>query len=114
MQQKSSSRMVLTERGKRVLMTITVLPALVLGLTVFMNVGNAGVSATASSEAATETQFVTVTVGHGDTLWAIAQDIAPEQDPREVIAEIKKLNALSVSTVTPGQQLAVPLQYSSN
>lgn len=43
----------------------------------------------------------------GDTLWSIARDIAPDNDPREVIAQIRELNDLSGGLIA-GQQLLLP------
>ena len=46
-----------------------------------------------------------VTVRDGDTLWSIASRIAPERDPRRVVAELEDVNHLSSSAVAPGQVL---------
>lgn len=113
MESVAKPTMVLTARGRRVVLTLTLLPLLVLMMTLFINSGGFETSATANVDSNQEVLFETVTVGHGDTLWGIAQTIAPDQDPRDVIAELKKLNALTISTVNPGQQLAIPLKYSS-
>jgi hypothetical protein len=48
-------------------------------------------------------------VGTGDTLWGIAESVAPSEDPREVILEIMRLNGMSDAVVQPGQQLALPV-----
>jgi len=50
-----------------------------------------------------------VVVASGETLWDIAQRIAPGADPRNVIAEIVDLNALSdAGAIRVGQKLFVP------
>ena len=49
-----------------------------------------------------------VTVQPGDSLWAMASDHAPNQDPRDWIAEVVMLNALATIELTPGQQIALP------
>jgi LysM repeat protein len=54
------------------------------------------------------TQPVTVTVQTGETLWQLASRVAPKVDPRLVVAEIERLNALAGPTVYAGQQLRVP------
>lgn len=52
-----------------------------------------------------------VTVKPGDTLWAIAaQHGDPRDDIRKVIFEIKRLNGLDSSAVSPGQVLRVPVR----
>jgi len=44
----------------------------------------------------------------GETLWGIATGLAPSADPRATVARIVDVNALSSSTVQPGQRLAIP------
>ncbi len=44
----------------------------------------------------------------GDSLWSVAQRIAPQNDPREVIAQIRRLNDLEGSELQVGQQLLLP------
>lgn len=48
-----------------------------------------------------------ITVRQGQTLWSIARQIAPEKDPRDVIAMLKKANQLQTSSLTPGQTLKI-------
>ena len=45
----------------------------------------------------------------GDTLWSIAHAARPAADPRIVIDQIQRTNALSGSSIVPGQRLAVPV-----
>ena len=49
-----------------------------------------------------------VTVQQGDSLWTLAQRVAPDNDPREVVALIRDLNDLSSSQLLPGQHLVLP------
>jgi LysM repeat protein len=49
-----------------------------------------------------------VTVQQGDSLWDLASRHASGQDPRDWIAEVVMLNALSSIDLTPGQQIALP------
>lgn len=49
-----------------------------------------------------------VTIQSGDSLWSLADVYAPNQDPRDWIAEVVLLNALSSVDLTPGQQIALP------
>jgi LysM repeat protein len=51
-----------------------------------------------------------VTVQSGESLWGIAAEVAPERDPRDVIADIVQINNLNAGTVLPGQQLFVPVK----
>ncbi len=53
--------------------------------------------------------FVTVTVLPGDSLWEIADKVAPDADPRAVIALVEELNGLDQSqSLQVGQTLLVP------
>ncbi|MGI8888747.1 MAG: LysM peptidoglycan-binding domain-containing protein [Nocardioidaceae bacterium] len=50
-----------------------------------------------------------VVVEPGLTLWEIAAEVAPEQDPRTVVADIVDLNALGdAGAILVGQSLFVP------
>lgn len=50
----------------------------------------------------------TVTVQPGESLWSVAQRIAPDNDPREVVAQIRRLNDLESSSLQVGQLLVLP------
>ena len=56
----------------------------------------------------TKAEQVHYSVHAGDTLWKIAAELAPNQDPRDFIAELVELNQLTSASVTPGQQLLLP------
>jgi LysM repeat protein len=49
-----------------------------------------------------------VTVAPGQTLWAIAGEVAPNADRRDTVARIQELNALSSVNLQAGQKIAVP------
>lgn len=44
----------------------------------------------------------------GDTLWAIAERVAPSSDPRIVVDAIAEANAVDAGTLVPGQTLVIP------
>jgi hypothetical protein len=44
----------------------------------------------------------------GQSLWSLATQYVPAADPRNVIQEIVDLNALSGTSVQPGQRLWLP------
>jgi hypothetical protein len=48
-----------------------------------------------------------VVVQPGESLWTIAQDVAPQADPRATVVELKRLNGLTSSVVQVGQALVV-------
>lgn len=49
-----------------------------------------------------------VTVHAGETLWDVATRIAPKHDPREIVAQLQRLNHLSGPQLVAGQVLLVP------
>ena len=91
----------LTRRGR---LTLVLLVAALVA--VVMVIGAASVSAVTSAPAAPAT--ATVVVQPGQTLWGLAEQVAPNEDPREVIKRISDLNALTSPIVAPGQSLVVP------
>ena len=92
----------LTRRGRLVVTLLFVLALTVLA-TVF------GATSAATGEAGTPVPTRTVVVHEGDTLWAIAGEVAAPGDVREMVHRIQELNALPGSGLTLGQELAVPL-----
>lgn len=50
----------------------------------------------------------TYTVGHGDSLWAIAEQYNQGGDVRDVMIAIRRANHLTSSIVHPGQELVIP------
>lgn len=106
----SNTRLRLTARGRRVLALLAALPAVIaLSLAII-----AGGSAIAAKDSGTATQsFDTVTVTSGDTLWTIAEEVAPQADPRDVVSAIVRLNLLEDVTISAGQRIAIPAEYSA-
>ena len=49
-----------------------------------------------------------VVVQPGDTLWSIASDLAPDEDPRGVVDALQDANDLDGAELVPGQVLLVP------
>lgn len=92
-------RLRLTRRGR---LALVVLPAAV-------GVAAALVSVTAPLAQAQPTRSDrTVVVGTGDTLWSIAERVAPSSDPRDVVAVLEHANHLSSATIQAGQRLVLP------
>jgi LysM repeat protein len=89
----------LTRRG----MVVLALAVVALGAAL---VWVAALSAPSSGTAPARGPAV-VTVQSGDTLWSIAQRVAPQSDPRAEVATLQRLNQLSGVGLTPGQQLRV-------
>lgn len=99
-------RLRITRRGRAVLGTLLVAPvAIALAVSAL-----SGTPAQAGSTIST-TNFAHITVTPGESLWDLAAWIAPQADPREVVADFVSLNQLATTAVQPGQRLAIPLQY---
>lgn len=92
----------LTRRG-RALLLLTVAGLLFLAVS----------AGRAASQAATVTEIgptlQQTVVQPGDTLWSVARRVAPDNDPRDVIAQIQRINNLHGSGLRVGQQLLLPV-----
>ena len=99
-------RLRLTRRGRFVLIGMpTMLGAASLLVLAGLFTAPVMASGTASADAV---QGQTVTVLDGETLWGLAAELAPERDPREVVAEIIEINSLANSSLAPGQRIFIP------
>lgn len=105
-----STRLRLTTRGRRVLAALASVPAVVALSVAIVSGGGALASEDSGVPAGT---FETVTVMPGDTLWSLAEQVAPTADPRDVVDAIMRLNALSSAQLDAGQTVAVPLEYAA-
>ncbi|WP_372984156.1 LysM peptidoglycan-binding domain-containing protein [Microbacterium sp.] len=105
---RPATRLKLTARGRRVVLAVAAVP-LAAGIAF---AALSGGSAMASGEQTATASFATVTVMPGDTLWSIAESMAPGADPRDVIGDITRLNLLRGGELQIGQELAIPAQYS--
>lgn len=66
----------------------------------------------ALTNAGTELVFTEVVVQSGDTLWAIAANQMPDEDPRDAVARIRELNQLQSAEIFPGQVLTLEVKRS--
>ncbi len=105
------TRLRLTRRGRIVFTTLAALPVLVGVALGVLNGGQA--SAGDASRAGAPVHFETVTVQPGETLWQIAEQTAPNADPREFVQDVASLNALGDSTLQAGEQIAIPAKYTA-
>lgn len=102
----SHGRLRITRRGRAVLTTVIALP--LAAAVIFGGIGAVRATATDTQAPAS---FSYVTVAPGESLWQLAQQIAPNADPRDVVDALTDLNALSSGVIQPGQRLAIPAQY---
>jgi len=89
----------LTIRGRRVVAILALLP--MMGALTLIGVHKAEAVGTAPT-----TKLIAVQPG--DTLWDIAVQVAPDQDPRKTMWDIAQLNHMSTSDLHSGQPLIVP------
>jgi len=100
-------RLRLTRRGRVVVGVLaTLLVVAVLGI-----VAAIGSSQAVASPEPGSAEFSYVVVQSGSSLWEIAHEIDPSMDPRDLVAEIVRLNQLDGSGVQAGQPIALPLRY---
>ncbi|MFT5201344.1 MAG: Tfp pilus assembly protein FimV [Candidatus Aldehydirespiratoraceae bacterium] len=86
---------------RRRLAVLAVIIGLVLGLASFGRQADA--TPTAEAQAA---EAVLVVVQPGDTLWTIAQNLAPDSDPRPLVTELVEI--AGGASILPGQLLTIP------
>ncbi|SMH47524.1 LysM domain-containing protein [Rathayibacter oskolensis] len=103
---RAATHLRLTRRGRAVLATLGALP-IVAGAFVFGLNGGGAVASGQSSDV----EFQYVTVRAGESLWSLAEELAPESDPRDVVDDLLSLNQLPSAGIEPGQRLAVPSRY---
>jgi hypothetical protein len=97
------TRLRITARGRAVLSVLVALPFIVAILLAVLNGGVAVADQGGST--------VTVTVSAGQTLWSLAEAIAPGSNPADVVADIVAVNALDGGAVQAGQTLVLPAAY---
>lgn len=105
-----TTRLRLTARGRRVFAFVAALPV-VIALAIAVVGGGAALASNETGVASGT--FTEITVMSGETLWSIAEDVAPDSDPRDVVAEITRLNALENGSVAAGQRIAIPAAYAT-
>ncbi|WP_199240956.1 LysM peptidoglycan-binding domain-containing protein [Naasia lichenicola] len=101
------SRLRITARGRAALAVIVLAPVVAAAIAL----SSAPAVASDAPRDSNPVSFSYITVESGESLWSIAERIAPKADPRDVITEISALNGLDGASVSAGQSLAVPQQY---
>jgi hypothetical protein len=99
----------LTRRGRIVVAgLITASVVLVAALAWLAGTARADVAGSGAPSSAVYHSLRSVVVLPGQSLWSIATQYEPRSDPRNAIQEIIDLNALSGTSVQPGEQLWLP------
>ena len=94
----------LTSRGRTMLLLL-----LVAVLFAAFSFGRANSQAAPTAGGVTAPVVAETVVQPGESLWTVARRIAPDNDPREVIAQIRALNAMTTSQLLVGQHLLLPV-----
>ncbi|GAA1317494.1 LysM peptidoglycan-binding domain-containing protein [Leucobacter albus] len=97
----------LTRRGRIVFGGLaTVLIAGALGVAAAFAAPGAEANGTVSSQ-----EFPYVLAQSGDSLWSIASALDPAADPRDIVAELQRLNQIDAADLRAGDSIAVPLRF---
>jgi hypothetical protein len=99
-------RLRITARGRRVVATLVAIPLALIAVVIGVNATGA-----VATQAPVVNSFTYVSVEPGQSLWQVAEQLAPTADPREVVADIVSLNQLPSADVAAGQKLAIPADY---
>ncbi|MET2012284.1 LysM peptidoglycan-binding domain-containing protein [Microbacterium chocolatum] len=102
------TRLRLTARGRRALAFAAALPVSIAVAAALLSGGSALAGRDDGAPAGT---FTAVVVAPGDSLWSIAERVAPSADPRDVVDAILRLNALDGAGLQAGQSLSIPTDY---
>lgn len=94
----------LTTRGRA--LVLVALVALLFGTFSFGRANSEAASAVDTPVVPAVQQTV---IQQGESLWTVARRIAPDNDPRSVIAQIQELNDMAGSQVQAGQHLLLPI-----
>jgi LysM domain len=106
---QARTRVRLTRRGRIVVAAlITMGVVLVAALAWLAGTARADAAGSGVPSSAVYHSLRSVTVMPGQSLWSIATRYDPAADPRGVIQQIIDLNALSGTSVQPGQHLWLP------
>jgi hypothetical protein len=106
-----TSHLRLTARGRAVLLALASIPLVIAAFFIATNGGAATASLESTFDASQASTYSYVTINSGESLWAVAQRIAPAADPRDVINDILAFNGMSSAEIMPGQLIAIPTQY---
>jgi len=104
--QQSHTRLRLTRRGRVVFTTLAAIPVVIAAMMFALNGGGA----IATSGAGQPLEQIVVLPG--ETLWQLAEDYAPDADPRDFIADVESLNAIG-GGLQAGQVLDIPAKYTA-
>lgn len=65
-------------------------------------------TAAANNSASRAADFEYITIESGQTLWDLAEQVAPGSNPQDWMQDVVNLNGLTSTDLKPGQRLALP------
>ena len=66
------------------------------------------VNTAAANNESKPANFEYITVEAGQTLWSLAEQIAPDSNPQDWMLEVVNPNGLTSADLQPGQRIALP------
>ena len=99
-------RLRLTRRGRVVFTALAAIPVIIGAALLALNGG--GAQATNNT---VPVPLQIVTVQAGETLWSLAEEFAPNVDPRDFITNVVAINGEAAAVLQAGAQLAIPAEY---
>lgn len=57
---------------------------------------------------ASDASYEYITISSGQTLWDLAEQVAPDQNPQDWMQDVVNLNGLTSTDLKPGQRIAIP------
>lgn len=102
----SKTPLQLTRRGRLVFIGM---PVMLIAAAILTLIGLFTSPVLAGSVAPSSVDAVKVTVMEGDSMWSIAQQVSPGQDPRATIEQIQELNSINGKSLRVGQEIFVPV-----
>ena len=106
-----SAQVVLSKSGRRFVRNAVIAAVATASVLGFVNGFGAtafGANPAAANSEASQVSFQYITVQSGQSLWSLAAKHANGADPRDWIAQVVSLNALTSAEVQPGQRIALP------
>jgi LysM domain len=99
----------LTRRGRRVLTGFVMLVIVISAMLIWTGVAGGAQAPRPGAPARSVYQGMTqIVVQPGQTLWSIAEAVAPSADPRTAVQQISDVNGLTGTRIEAGQLLWVP------
>ena len=102
-----STQIQLTRRALRNVLVLAIAATSVFGF-ISTATANATSNTQFNSAASLSAEFDYITVSAGQTLWGLAEELAPNSNPQDWMQNVVNLNGLTSTDLVPGQRIALP------